>query len=226
MRVKFVAWLAAAILLAPAAASAQSASGFYVEGKGGLTLPADTDLDGGASVEFEVDYDAGFNVGGAAGYAHSSGFRGELELGYQQSDTDSITIVNDGGFGVANGLGSLNGLALDLDGDISVFTGLANAYYDIDTGGPFTPFVGGGVGLAVVSVDVSTLGAKLLDDDDTVFAYQIGGGVSYAINPNLSLSIAYRYLGTSDAELTDTVGDTGDWEYSSHNILAGVRYTF
>jgi opacity protein-like surface antigen len=109
---------------------------------GAVSLVNSTDLSENTGASFEVDYDPGFNIGGAVGYAASIGFRGEVEVGYRINDTDEITIVNDGGFGVANGLGSLNGLALSLDGEVSALTALVNVYYDIDTGSPFTPFVG------------------------------------------------------------------------------------
>jgi opacity protein-like surface antigen len=47
-------------------------------------------------------------------------------------------------------------------------------------------FVGGGIGVAKVDADVSTLGVKLLDDSDTVLAHQVGAGVAYAFTRALS----------------------------------------
>jgi len=107
---------------------------------------------------------------------------------------------------------------------------MANAYYDFKNSSAFQPYVGAGIGLAVI--DINDLRASDWDADepavnvdDTVFAYQIMIGVAYAINQNIAIDLSYRYLGTSDPEFTDQDGDF-DYEFSEHNILVGLRYTF
>ena len=62
---------------------------------------------------------------------------------------------------------------------------MLNAYYDIDTGTKFTPYVGAGIGMA-------RLKAKIDDETDfskskTTFAWQVGAGISYAMTENVSL---------------------------------------
>ncbi len=59
------------------------------------------------------------------------------------------------------------------------------------------------------------------NDDDTVFAYQVGAGVGYAVTEKVSFDVKYRYFATSDPEF-----DTTKAEYSSHNVYAGIRVTF
>ena len=98
---------------------------------------------------------------------------------------------------------------------------MLNAYYDIDTGTKFTPYVGAGIGMAHL---------KAKDDDwhnsKTTFAWQAGAGVSYAMTDNLALDLGYRYNDYGDVTL-----DCGDdakekFESTSHEFLFGVRYTF
>ena len=59
------------------------------------------------------------------------------------------------------------------------------------------------------------------DQDDTVFAWQLGVGVGYELTKAMSLDVGYRYLGSSDFEYGST-----NIELGSHNVTAGVRYTF
>ena len=117
------------------------------------------------------------------------------------------------------------GIPLALTGDTTSLSVLVNGYYDFDTGGPYKPFVSAGLGYAKFDInDFNFVGSGLpsVNDDDTVFAYQLGGGVGYALNERVSIDIKYRYFGTTDPEF-DTTTTT---EYSSHNFLAGVRSSF
>lgn len=104
---------------------------------------------------------------------------------------------------------------------------MVNGYYDFDIESAFTPYVGGGIGIANVSInDLAVLGIPLADDDDTVFAYQFGAGVGYEISPTLTLTADYRYFATADGEFTDAGGFLFDAEYSNSTFLVGARATF
>ena len=59
------------------------------------------------------------------------------------------------------------------------------------------------------------------EDDDTVFAYQVGAGVAYSINKNMILDLKYRFFATEDPNLYGSKA-----EFKSHNIYFGFRYTF
>ena len=100
---------------------------------------------------------------------------------------------------------------------------MLNAYYDIDTGTKFTPYVGAGIGMA-------RLKAKIDDEQDfskskTTFAWQVGAGVSYAMTENVSLDAGYRYTDSGDVTVK---GDEGKakFESTSHEFLLGARYAF
>lgn len=111
---------------------------------------------------------------------------------------------------------------VEVGGDISVFGFMANAWYDFYTGEPWRPYLGGGIGMANLALDEATLA----DDDDWVFAYQFGAGVSYEITPRVVLAVEYRLLGTTDPKFVVVPGLTFDAEYLSHNIGLQIRFFF
>lgn len=215
------------ILIAPSVAAAES--GPYVGAYGGLNFLNESDLDTGISgVDADADFETGFALGAVAGYTYDAdvgradglAIRGELDIGYRQNSLDSV-----GGSATIGG-STLSGSTGDVDGDVSTLSGLANAWVDYKVG-RFTPYIGGGIGLANVSVnDVSILGVDAVDDSDTVFAYQLGGGVAYSLTSSASLTLDYRYFATADPEFTDAAGDDFEAEIGSHSILAGVRFGF
>lgn len=158
--------------------------------------------DAGASFGSEVNStpkvkgDSGWTVDAAVGRAFGPNVRGEAELLYSEADQKSN------------------------DGRIKVLAGLVNGYYDFDTGTPFRPFVGAGIGIGQVKLDGGPI-----HDDDTGFAYQLQTGVAYPINPQLSAQVAYRYLGVNDVKLggglTRINGD-----YHDQAVTAGLTYRF
>lgn len=206
--------LALALVFLSSAASAQT--GPYGELRGGIVFLNDADLDDGSGFNDEISFDTGFLIEAAGGYAHTSGFRGELELGYRENDNDELDFEFIGTF--------------DAKGDTSAFTVMANGYYDIDLGVPkFRPYVGFGIGLAVIDTEVRSLGVKLVDDSDTVFAYQALAGMAYHFTPNIAATLGYAFLATTDPKFKIEPGagsGSVDAEYASHNILAGIRYSF
>ena len=90
---------------------------------------------------------------------------------------------------------------------------MVNGFYDVENKTPFTPYIGGGIGFANVDLD---------SEDDRVFAYQLGIGVGYAIDEVITLDLGYRYFATSDPEFLGGIKA----EYSSHNLLVGIRVTY
>lgn len=152
---------------------------------------------GQAGMGFPTDnYDDSGSYAGALGYQFSPNVRTELEFSYRNNDLDI------GG------------------GDVSTSALMLNAFYDFKNDTRFTPYVGGGIGMARSSVD-SVVG----DDSDHAFAYQLGGGVSYAMTPNFALTADYRWFDTSSFDYTIAGVSTSE-DYSSHEVRAGVRYTF
>lgn len=206
--------------------SAQAAEGPYVSFQAGGSFLSDAD-NVGAGLTIESSFDTGFGLAGAAGYSFKNGIRLEGEVSYRRISLDKLTITNDGGLGVALGVGSLDGLSLSADGNVSALGFMANAFYDFRLGNSVKPYVGGGVGLARLSInDVAVLGVTIVDDDDTVFAYQVSGGVGFEVTPATTIFLDYRYFATADPSFSDVLGGGFNSEYASHNVSVGLRYNF
>jgi OOP family OmpA-OmpF porin len=191
-----------------------AAANLYVELNTGPSFVADSDLDGGSGVEAE--FDPGFNVGAAFGVRFLEHFRTEINTSYRQAEVDNV---------------SGPGFSLDGAGDAGVFAAMANAYFDLDLGGPVKPYIGAGVGVGVVIVDSdSSANILIIDDTTTEFAWNVMGGLSFEITENVILSGGYRYFATTDATLDATVVGFGsgtlDAEIAAHEVVVGVRFEF
>lgn len=223
----FGAFAVAIVMLLPTIGAAE---GFYVSGHAGAVFLNESDNTDQSGVHVPTDFDTGFGVGGALGYDFPNNFRVEGEITYRESDVDTVDVSEVAGPG-----------DLDGRGDVSAIAFMANVYYDIDIDQPVTPYIGVGIGAAVVSANDVALatappsipGLQLTDDDDTVFAYQVIAGIGYDVTENLTLTLEYRFFGTQDAELDidrrvgfPVSGTTFDVEYQSHNVIIGARFSF
>lgn len=187
-----------------AAPNAQNAGSIYGGVFGGFTTLPDLDISAGAAGDFSLETDGGYGFGAVVGYKWWVGLRAELEISYRENDLD-------------------NASGFILNGDISALTVMGNVWYDFQTGTPWIPYVGGGLGVARIDMDSS---AFPIDDSDVVLAGQIGGGIGFELSPGIVVSADYRFLATSDAELADDFGAPFDQEYMSHSVFFGIRGHF
>lgn len=181
--------------LLPITASAMDKSGLYVAFSGHLALTEDADMTS-SGVPINTEFDTGFGIGTAVGYdfvGSSLRLEGEMVYRYNRATVSSP---------------SLPGFAPKSDVDSIAY--MANAYYDIETNSPITPYVGVGAGL----VDI--------DGIDTVFAYQGLAGLAYSLNNESEIYGGYRYFGSEGADLSG--GATLD--YASHSAELGYRVRF
>lgn len=169
--------LGIAIVLTVAVAAATSAQAdtkridsFYVEARGGLAIPFDSEVDGGS----DVSYDVGYSVGGALGYQFTNGLRFEAEGSYQRVEEDSS-----GG----------------LEAEFSTLLG--NIYYDYDLGTRITPYVGIGAGVSFIDLDNfnDSSGGGFVLDDGTQFAYAFHAGLAFELTDRLDATLNYTFLG-------------------------------
>lgn len=98
----------------------------------------------------------------------------------------------------------------------SILTVMANGYYDFDSGSNITPYLMAGAGVADVDVSWST-------NDSTSFVWQIGAGVGYKVDDNITLDLGYRYIKPEGLECPN---DHNNVNWNSQHIMAGVRYQF
>ena len=205
--------LLAASLLAAAPAAAES-EGLYLDVRGGVTFVEDADNVANNGSAVETSYDPGYSAAGAVGYDFGD-FRIEGEVSYREAGVDEVE----------DGTSSFSA-----DGEVYAIAGMVNGYYDLDLGSSWKPYLGGGLGGAVVGFDNLETDAfgDLADDEDFVFAFQFAAGVGYEFTDNLALYGGYRFFGTTEPELETNDGNNTEFdsELFSHNIEVGLRYTF
>ncbi|MEN8232936.1 MAG: outer membrane beta-barrel protein [Thermodesulfobacteriota bacterium] len=162
---------------------------------------SDSDVSVDGFFDGTAEFDTGYFVGAAVGYMREP-FRLDAELSYMASDMDTYA-----GF--------------PADAEIDALTFLANGYYDFNTGGPMKPYITAGIGAS--TIEISEPGFS--DEDDTVFAYQVGFGVGYELSETLILDCRYRFMSGQDMEFS-AGGSTVEVEIASHNLTVGVRIPF
>ena len=188
-------------------------SGNYITFGLGITKTDDTSFQvkqGTIDTEFEDDW----NYSAAYGWKRE-GYRYEVELVLGEDEVSSHTL--NGGAPLAGATGGINMAGL-----------LFNGYYDFSTASAFTPYVGGGLGIAMIEAEgfgVADI-PDVLNDEGTVFAYQFMAGIGYDLSDRTNLFAEYRYLGTESVDVTTSVStgsvDT-DIGFGSNQFRFGVR---
>ena len=203
-------------------------TGIYVSVGGGLAiLPGTTDTphskifphrdddDDKAS----WDFDLGFGVDAALGYDFGV-FRADVEFAYLSAKALFDVDKND-----------RRGTDEEADDTLSVLAATANAWYDLDTGTAWTPYIGIGVGGTNVSVQLAqdTDEDPYFDGTGWGFAYQAGVGVAFEVLSGFSLTAGYQFFGTLETEITHD-GDATDHTVSptlmAHGVQLGMRFLF
>lgn len=172
----------------------------YVSGNFGMvSLNDSTFSEPGFSAE--VSTDPGFGFIAAVGNTFD-GLRGEAEVAYRINDLDKI---------------SAGGISDSWNGEITSISVMGNLLVDIPLSESIRPFLGAGIGLAMIDADISGAGSE----DDTVFAYQGIVGIGFPLTHVTTLDLQYRYLATNDPDFAGTKA-----EYQSNNFFAGLRFDF
>jgi len=188
----------------------------------GALFSQSTDLHGfpGSTGASKLETDPGFRVGVGSGSALVPYFSLDWEIAL-----------------LANSIKKASGLE-KFDGTITQVPFLVNGTLQYESPSGITPFVGVGIGAAAsaINVDKARNGTTEFEgsDYDFVFAWQLAGGVKYAVNRRLGLGVLYKFLWTGDAKWevdNDSPSATGDAKLDvdgmrSHAILAFVSYRF
>lgn len=102
---------------------------------------------------------------------------------------------------------------------------MINAYYDIDTGTKFTPYVGGGIGYAHLKGTVNSRLGKMSESSNE-FAWNVGAGIAYAVNENIAIDLGYRYSDFGSIEKEYLPGREFKADIDASEFLLGARYSF
>lgn len=110
-----------------------------------------------------------------------------------------------------------------VDADWQAFTGFFNVYWDITNYGGFTPYLGGGVGVAHHRLTNVDLPGDSSSGSNTDFAWNITAGLSYDVAPGLLLDVAYRFVDLGSAKSGGPLPFHVD-DLQAHEVKLGMRY--
>ncbi len=177
-----------------------------------------------ASLTKRDSHDTVMPLGAAIGYnwrKHGISLRTEFEF------------LNRANFGYTSIPAFTNsGTPIGLTSKIRSQTLFANVYYDFQNATLFTPFVGGGIGVAINTsmMTLNNIGTPVFDtfkEIHTSFAWNIGAGIAVNLTEIMLLELSYRYTDLGSAawgnaapfELTTT-------SLHANELLFAARYQF
>jgi opacity protein-like surface antigen len=189
-----------------------AAGNFYASVFGGAAMIDEFAFDSTMGGSGSVTFDPGFGLDAALGYDFGNGLSLEGQIGFV-----SAALAD----------GSYDGNPLLAEGTAGITYGMINAWYGVDLGG-VTPFIGAGVGAALVSLDSIFTGFpdSAIEDSEPTWAVQVGAGVAIALTDDISLTARYRHLQTGEVSLTDAAGDDNTGSASVGIADIGLKIAF
>ena len=194
------------------------------------------------------EHDTGYKFGGVLGYHLEGNLRLEGEVFLARAEVSKLTHTSI----IANGQSvPIPPVDIPVSGSAQQLGAMLNVWYDIETGGNLTPYVGAGLGFIRIDQSdvtyntnslVETLAGQHLmgqslppgfvpkpDATDSAFAYQFGAGIGYALTETITLNIGYRLQALSGLEFTG-MNDNGsvraETDLQVHFLEIGIRYRF
>jgi opacity protein-like surface antigen len=179
------------------------------------------------------DLGSGGVVGIGIGRNFNDNIRGEMSLnyrdGHQLDTTDTIYLIGDTKYSYKADLKS-----------VSMFL---SGYYDFNSinlsGKSFTPYIGGGIGLARndigdINVRVGDLAATSINGKNvTEFAWKLGAGANLNLTEKCSLDLNYQFVDLgkfkSGSLVSNTMTDMQkpfEGNYRTNELTIGLRYKF
>lgn len=204
---------AVALVAGSGVASAQEfgLSQTYIKAFGGATWPSGDDENlrskGSKVGRVDLDYDTGYTLGIAAGWAATPNVGVEFEYAYRRADFD--------------GTAKVDGVKGDIDGTAKANSLMVNAVYTFDGMGAdaaVAPYLGAGIG----AVQLDYEGDKSTWD----FGYQVMAGVGYQVAPQWTLYGEGRWFATGDAKVWPAKGLATDLSFGTFDLLVGAKYQF
>lgn len=178
-------------------------SGWYFRADTGTSSASAATRTGALSFPISSDGES-WTVGGGIGYRLLPWLRTDFTMDYMAP------------FNVAASGGGVR---------VAATTALASAYWDIATWNGLTPYVGGGLGFGIVSLERDPfLAVGGIHTQDWRFTWELAAGVSWAITPGLSLDLGYRYLAIDMPGVSTQPGTPVVQEIDAHQFRIGMRY--
>jgi len=210
----------AADLMAPPPAEAAvvtTSGGGYISVFGGYALATTaTGIATQGGYNLSVPIGAGYIIGGAVGTKLGSNVRIEGELSYVSHSVNS-TFASSGPGGTGSATGTTGTVYL-----------LGNVWLDLDTGSGFTPYIGGGLGVAAITPNLTLDSAATYNTTAFAPAAQLGVGVKFDIADNMSIDLGYRVKDVFNATLVSNNGAStvNGLGYLDQSVQIGLNIGF
>ena len=191
----------------------------------GATFPGHTGRDGGYEDGFTAGVTASSEFVNDVAGAGNSGFRfaNIWRIGFQGFYSDHYvhgSPTETGTFNYTRRTRIVGGM-VNVDYDLRIHNVLASRLGD-----EWSPYVGGSVGLAEVTVNFGSPGRTLIDDGAKVLVYQARAGIAYQLNPSVSASLEYRFFDTGRLNFRAVDGGAFEPDYRNHTVEAVVQVKF
>lgn len=176
----------------------------------------------GSTLQVVNDVDLGWGGQAELGYAYKF-IRIEAEIGRTANHSARYSAV------------SPIAVTIPQSGKNTVTRYMANGYFDLPLKGwPIQPYLGVGVGAAHAHVTTfaaparapSAPPSRLLDFEDTKFAYQLMGGLSVPVAPRFALTAQYRWFDGGTFRGVDARGERATRTLHGSNFDLGARFSF
>jgi len=204
---RFVGALSVVIVSIISLSSAQqdSVKGVYVGGTIGPLFVNAAPVDDDFGNHFDATFDTGLTAGGLGGYDFGR-FRADEHARAFFTNIDRFRA---------------SGSSFRAHGDVQVVSLLANGWYDFENKSSVTPYAGAGIGLASIYVsDIRVQGSAIYGaDTTTVFAFQVGGGVTFSLSPRFLIDVGFQHFRTSDPSF-----EIARTEFKSNLLVFSARY--
>ena len=164
------------------------------------------------------------------------------------NSTGQITASTDPAF-IGTFTAPINGTET-VDASYTANNFILNAYYDLNSVGAITPYVGAGAGFSRIATNETrtfncvpgaaeetcafppggageaTTTTRTRDDEYWAFAYQLSLGAAMAIDERTKLDISYSYTNIDDGDEISYSDGTAvsDEGFELHQVRAGIRY--
>lgn len=207
--------LAVALLAAiPAQAQtvSQNVGDFYVGAGAGASIPFDLNVSGGG-VTGHLSFDTGASGSIFGGYHVNDYLAVELQLGYASVDTTNIA--------ASTSFASTNAA---VDGTLDTFTAFSNVIVTPLGRSGFSPYFGGGIGVANTRLDISSIGgfSSGQNSNETDFAANGLAGFDYYVTDRLTIGARYQF---EWIDLSSSSGASTDG-YMTNVITGNLNYRF
>jgi opacity protein-like surface antigen len=161
-------------------------------------------------------FEAGTSLLGAIGLRMTDVLTLEGELGYSQADYENIegTLTATAGSTSVSSTGSLN-----VDGQVTMITGLGNLIFSPASKDKFSPYFGAGIGFANIEDKVNSIGTLAVNgkEENTKLLTNLIAGFDFNPGDDVTFGARYRYL------WADT-GANGVDDATAQSFLATIRW--